>query len=248
VHAMECDIADRLPSSKDKDPAYKTIWRKEDEAITRNISKKLVKKKWDVKKLCLEVLEEYSNIVNELNFKEKKKLNVLWDVEDAKNVEMIRITNIRYLNLKSSKVKVGMKENVLEKFCEQKGLNEMKESWRKNVEEETELKEIELKEILTKKKLAKSKKKKIELFKECKEMLYKLVTDWKETPTLEEEKMFGIIKEKVKKERMEIALSMKKKKKVLECGNSETARDNMKKESIPERRQPPADDTTYPLM
>jgi hypothetical protein len=44
-------------------------------------------------------------------------------------------------------------------------------------------------------------------------MLYKLVTNWKETPTLEEEKMFGIIKEKVKKGRLEIALSMKYKKK-----------------------------------
>ena len=103
-----------------------------------------------------------------------------------------------------------MKENVLEKFYERKGLNEKKEGWMKNLEKEIDLKESELKELLLMKKLAKSKKRKFEVFKECKRMLYALVTNWKETPGMEEDKMFVKLKESVKKERMEIAVNRKK--------------------------------------
>ena len=57
-------------------------------------------------------------MVNELNLNDKQKMNIVWNVEDAKNVETFKIKNIRFLSLKSSRVKVGMKENVLEKFYE----------------------------------------------------------------------------------------------------------------------------------
>ena len=98
--------------------------------------------------------------MKEMSQKEKLREKITWNVEDDRNVEMIRIRNIRFLNLKSGRMNVGMKVNVLEQFCERKGLNGTKENWRKNVEHETELKETEVNELLAKKKLAKSRKKK----------------------------------------------------------------------------------------
>ena len=213
VDAMESGVADRLPSCGDKDPAYRTIWSKDDDIRVRKMAVRVTNKKWEIIRLCLEVLEEYCSMVNELNVREKQKVNIVWSVEDERNVKALRIRNIRFLSLKRGKVKVGLKENVLEQFCEKKGLYEMKEIWLKNVE--TELKNTGLKELMLKKKLAKSKKRKFESFKECKEILNHLVKDWKETPGMEEEKMFLALKEKVKKKRMELVLNKKKGNKII---------------------------------
>ena len=161
VDAMESGVADRLPSCGDKDPAYRTIWSKDDDIRVRKMAVRVTNKKWEIIRLCLEVLEEYCSMVNELNVREKQKVNIVWSVEDERNVKALRIRNIRFLSLKRGKVKVGLKENVLEQFCEKKGLYEMKEIWLKNVETEIELKDTELKELMLKKKLAKSKKRKV---------------------------------------------------------------------------------------
>ena len=104
-----------------------------------------------------------------------------------------------------------MKENVLDKFYERKGWNERKEDWRKNIEKEIELKEIELRELILKKKLSKSKKRKYEIFKECKGMLYTLLNNWEETPRMEEERMFANLKTSVQNERLKTDVNMKKK-------------------------------------
>ena len=47
----------------------------------------------------------------------------------------------------------------------------------------------------------------MELFRECKERLYSLVSDWKETPGKDEEKLYGALKESVKKERISIMMN-----------------------------------------
>ena len=49
---------------------------------------------------------------------------------------MLRIKIIRFLSLKDSKMTGVEKVNVLEQFCERKGV---KENWRKDVEKEIEL-------------------------------------------------------------------------------------------------------------
>ena len=49
-------------------------------------------------------------------------------------------------------------------------------------EKESELKDLELKEILDRKKMAKSKRKKLELYVECRKKLFMLTDNWKETP------------------------------------------------------------------
>ena len=41
--------------------------------------------------------------------------------------------------------------------------------------------------------MAKSRKRKIELFRDCREKLYNLVLDWKETPGKEEDIIYGIM-------------------------------------------------------
>ena len=103
--------------------------------------------------------------------------------------------NVRYLNLKESKQKENAKNNVLQEFCERKGKSRKKGAWEKKVEEEIELKESELKETYNAKKTAKSRKKKIELFRKCKEKLFSLIENWKETPGSDEGKTFMKLKE-----------------------------------------------------
>ena len=128
---------------------------------------------------------------------EMKKMHVEWSEDDASKVEMLRVKNIRYLSLKNSKAKPGTKENVLRTFCEKKGLGTGNENWRRKAEEEIELKETRLKDLLMKKKLTKSKKKKLELFMECKVTLQTLVKDWKETPSIDEERVAKDMKERI---------------------------------------------------
>ena len=107
---------------------------------------RLTNKKWELIKVCVDVIEENVSIGNDLTIKDKQRMNIAWNIEDAKNVKSFKMKNIRFLSLKSGKAKIGMKENVLEKFYEQKGWNEKKEDWRKNFEKEIDLKESELKE------------------------------------------------------------------------------------------------------
>ena len=122
---------------------------------------------------------------------------------------MLRVKNIKYLSLKSSKLKPGARENALKNFCEKIGLRTEKENWRRKVEEEIKLNESQLKGLLIKKKLAKSKKKKLELFMECKVTLQLLVKIWNETPSLDEESVAKEIEESLKKDRIVKTMSMK---------------------------------------
>jgi hypothetical protein len=64
------------------------------------------------------MIEENCGIVNEMSQKEKLREKITWNVEDERNVEMIRIRNILFLNLKRGKMNGGIKVNVLEQFCE----------------------------------------------------------------------------------------------------------------------------------
>ena len=65
------------------------------------------------------------------------------------------------------------------------------------------MKEKEVEELNKKKKQAKSKKKKLEMFKECRARLNSMIVDWKETPGRDEDTSYGVWKENVMKERMD---------------------------------------------
>ena len=67
--------------------------------------------------------------------------------------------------------------------------------------------------------MAKSRKGKIELFNQCKEILYKLIVDWKETPGKEEEIVCRKLKENVKKERMNSMIGKRKEKELSLCSS-----------------------------
>ena len=66
------------------------------------------------------------------------------------------------------------------------------------------LKDVE--ELNEKKKQAKSKKRKLEMFKECRAKLNSLIVDWKETLGKDEETSFGMLKESIERERMDQVL------------------------------------------
>ena len=62
------------------------------------------------------------------------------------------------------------------------------------------MKDQELKEMLDSKKKAKSKRKKLELYQECRKKLFLLMENWKETKGMEEERIFKKLKETAMKE------------------------------------------------
>ena len=188
-------VADRLPSLKkgngvaDMLPT-KITWSEDDENAVRKLSKSLVHKKWETLKISLHFIEENKEIVRRLSPKEKKKEMLAWNDEDERNVTMFMVRNVRYLNPKNGRMNGANKENVLEQFCRKKGLHEQKEKWRKDIETEIDLKEIEVEEIKRKTKQAKSKKKKLEMFKECRAKLDSILVDWKEIPGRDEGRMY----------------------------------------------------------
>ena len=69
------------------------------------MSVKVVHKKWEIVKICLSIIEENNEIVRRLSPKERRKENLVWNEEDARNVEMLKVRNVRFLNLKNSKTK-----------------------------------------------------------------------------------------------------------------------------------------------
>jgi hypothetical protein len=196
-------VADMLPALKGGGQDYKVTLSKNDEKIVRKMSAKLVHKRWELVKVCLNVIEENEEIVRRLTPKEKKKEMIVWNDDDERNVAKLRMRNVRFLNLKNGKKSGENKVNVLEQFCKKNGLAEQKESWRMTVENEIKMKETEVEELRKKKKEAKSKKRKLEIFKECSEKLKGMIVDWKETPGKDEEISYEMLREKILLERME---------------------------------------------
>jgi hypothetical protein len=193
-----------------RDPSYQVIWTKEDDSLVRKTASRVVGRKWEIVKVCIRVIEENCVVVKEMKLKERVKEKVSWSAENERNFEELKLRNIRFLNLKESKMKENDGLNIFENFCERKGLNRVKGNWERDIEKEIEKKEIELKEIQLNKKTAKSKRKKIELFNYCKERLFSLLDSWKETPGTENETAFKKLKEKAKKERIVEAMGRRR--------------------------------------
>ena len=69
-----------------KTGAYRTVWKKNDDNVVRYLAKNLTKRKWDIVKLCLEIVEENNIIVKELKITDMKKMNIEWSEDDASKV------------------------------------------------------------------------------------------------------------------------------------------------------------------
>ena len=203
--------------------------------MVRKLAKNVVTKKWEIVKICLNVIEENCSIVKEMSIKERVKENVTWNVDDVRNVNLLKTRNVRYLSMRSGNMNLKKKVNNLEQFWERTGLNKVKETWRTEVEREVELKECEASELIKMTKLAKSKKKKLSLFRECKERLWNLIQTWNETPSVEEERIFEMLKERVKNGRMKLAL--KNLVKESELNNEAAPDDKVLKTMVVERRK-----------
>jgi hypothetical protein len=109
-------------------------------------------------------------------------------------------------------------------------LERQKEFWERKADDELKMKEIKLKDFQTRNKTSKSKKKKIELLKECKEILFSSIEDWKETPDMEEERRYNNLKESVTKERMLEMLGKKgKERQTGECPEMKNMKENLRK-------------------
>ena len=104
------------------------------------------------------------------------------------------------MSLKETGLKETINMGLFEVFCERKGLERKKSLWETKAETNIEMKDQELKEMLDSKKKAKSKRKKLELYQECRNKLFLLMENWKETPGMEEERIFKKLKETAMKE------------------------------------------------
>ena len=208
VNGSSCEIAGRLPLKANPDNIAdmlpetddyecKVVLNIDDEKTLKKLTANMVNKKWEMVKLCLNVIDDQEESVKRMTEKEKKKENVSWNEDEMKNVNKLRVNNVRFLNLKNGTKNVSKKMNVLEEFCIKKGVTEKKECWRRQIEEEIEKKESEVEEMKKKKMQARSKKRKLELFKECQTRLGMMIVDWKETPKKDEESKFVEWKEKV---------------------------------------------------
>ena len=147
-------VADMLPALKGGGQDYKVTWSKDHEKIVRKMSVKLVYKKWEIVKICLNVIEDNEEIVRRLTPKQKKKEMIIWNDDDERNVVKLRMRNVRFLNLKNGKQIGENKVNVLEQFYKKNGMTEQKENWRMTVDNEIEMKEKEVEELREKKKHA----------------------------------------------------------------------------------------------
>ena len=111
-------------------------------------------KKWEILKVCKNVIDVSEEIVKNLSVKEMMKENVMWNIDEERNYNEWKVRNVRHMSLKERNLKENVKSGPFEAFCAKKGLVREKGLWERKAE-----KEIEQKEILEERKTAKSKRK-----------------------------------------------------------------------------------------
>ena len=93
----------------------------------------------------------------------------MWDENEAKEYNELKVRNVRQMSLKESKVKETVKSGPFEELCAKKGLEREKWLWERKAEKEKKMKENDMKEIQNERK--RSRRKKIELYRNCKNKL-----------------------------------------------------------------------------
>ena len=97
------------------------------------------------------------------------KENVIWKNDDLRNYNEWKMS-LKETGLKKKTIKKGL----FKVFSERKGLERKKSLWETKAEKNIEMEDQELKEMLDSKKKAKSKRKKLELYQECRKKLFLL--------------------------------------------------------------------------
>ena len=179
------------------------VWERKDDEVIRKIGAKNVSRKWDVIKVCKNVMDDLDEFVEILPTKEKLKEKVWWKESDRKKFTEWKTRNVRFLNLKESKKEPAATLGPLEQFCKMKGLAREKFDLEEKIEKENNELEIELKEITQERKSSKSKRKKLEIYRKCRNRLENLTDNWNETTKdREEQRKFKVLKEEAMKERL----------------------------------------------
>jgi hypothetical protein len=186
------------------DPHCLEEWNREDDLRVWKMLRNQTCKKWELLKLCRDIIDENDQMIASMSEKEKLKENLVTNVKEKKDYDLWKIRNMKTLNLKESKLKENVKSGPFENFCHKKGLNRKKEKWEIRSEKETERKEDILKELKSERKCARSKKKKIQLYKKGRDQMKENIQNWKETKATEEETLFKEMKRIALQERKEM--------------------------------------------
>ena len=160
--------------------------------------------------MCRDVIDENDRLVDSMTLKDCVKENVSWQDHERKHYNDWKARNIVYMSLKKSKQKE--RSGPFDQFCKKKGWGQEKEMWEVSVKNENERKETLMKEITIERK-PKARKRKLEVYRKCKEVLLKELTDWKMSPGAEEDEEFETLKEIAKQERKKKELANFKMKK-----------------------------------
>ena len=76
------------------------IWDRGDDMIVRKVARNSIFRKWELLKICKEVIDENDELVSNLSQKEKLKEKLFWsEKEKTKSVEW-KARNLRFMNLK----------------------------------------------------------------------------------------------------------------------------------------------------
>jgi hypothetical protein len=183
------------------DPPCQEVWNAEDDLRLRKSVKNKILKNWELLKICREVIDENTPMVNSMSEKEKMKESLEWEEKRRKEYENWKLRNFKTLNLKESRLKASIKSGPFENFCKKKGLERKKEIWETRSEKEIEEKEEVVKDLKQERKGAKSKKRKLHLYKKCRRLIEENVLDWKRVRENEEETLFQEMKKIISEER-----------------------------------------------
>ena len=190
--------AEKKCNDRNEDPQLSVRWDKFDDVHVRRVASNKIVKKWELLTMCRDVIDENDGLVGRMTMKECLKENVSWQDQERKHFIDWKAKNIVYMSLKKSKQKE--KSGPFDQFCKKKGWGQEKEMWEVSVKNENERKETLMKEITTERK-PKARKRKLEVYRKCKEVLLKELTDWKMSPGAEEDEEFETLKEIAKQER-----------------------------------------------
>jgi hypothetical protein len=183
------------------DPPCQEVWNNEDDLRLRKSVQNIIFKNWELLKVCRDIIDENTPMVNSLSAKEKIKESLDWEEKRRKEYENWKLRNLKTLNLKESRQKASIKSGPFENFCKKKGLERKKEMWEMRSEKEIEEKEEFVKDLKLERKGAKSKKRKLHLYKKCRILLEENVLDWKKVREKEEETLFQEMKKNISEER-----------------------------------------------
>ena len=143
------------PMNRNKDPFLGKIWDTIDDIKVKKTAMLKVLKKWEILKLCKNVIDENEELIESMSMKERLKENVSWKENERNEYIEWKARNIRFMTLKTSTVTEKVSCGPLDQFLK-------KENWEMVVKKYITEKES-LHEELSCERKSKSKKKRLEL-------------------------------------------------------------------------------------